>query len=96
MQWGCPPSVVRNSVTSSELTELMVYDGLYPSGFERDNLLNAHLVRATAYGALSEPSGDLDDHTLFHLPPPEATPVDEVDAIKEEQLRVMAMLDLIF
>lgn len=73
----------------------MVYDSLYPFGDRRLGLEIAHLARATAFGAISEPSGRLNDYLLFDTPTL-PTVADTADAIKEEQMAVIDTLDLIF
>lgn len=78
-------------MTSRELVELMVYDRLYPFGYERLDLHNASLSRQIAFGALSEPSRDLLDYLTIPLVEPQ-----QEYNIELEQQRVSEVLDMIF
>lgn len=95
IHWGCPPSEIYDKLSSREISELMIYDSLHPFGDRRLGLEVAHLARAVAFGVLDKPSGELSDYLLFDTPTL-TQENDSVDDIKEEQLRVIENLGLIF
>lgn len=74
----------------------MAYDRLYPFGFERDHMLNAHLCRQVAFGALSEPSQNLSDYYLYKEPPRELTKREQAEQHKQQQQKIADTLDTIF
>lgn len=97
IHWGCPPSEIYDKLSSREISELMIYDSLHPFGDRRLGLEVAHLARAIAHGGLKDPSGELTDYLLFDTPTLEpAEETKSVDEIKEEQLRLIKNMDLIF